>query len=401
MQPLTVLLVSTSYPRNATDWRARFIADMVESLAARDDLEISVWAPPGELPPNVRSALSSHDRQFLDNMTAAGGIAHLLRSSKFGAARYVFDLLSGLRNCYRREKHDILHINWLQNALPLPANDASPVLITVLGSDYRWLSLPGLRTLLRHALRGRRAHIAPNAEWMVPRLSRAFGDIAEVSAIPFGIEQGWYSIEREESACDSGKWLGVTRVTRGKIGHLFEWGASAFTGNKSLHLLGPHQEENLQIPGWVNYHGPTFPEALKSDWMPRAAGLISLSQHDEGRPQVMLEAMAAGLPIIASDLPAHRDIVRHGETGFLVSSQQELQKALEHLSVPSNNRLFGDAARAAAIARYGTWQDCAERYMTAYRTLMDNPGLSISRNRGRNAVRGESFDGAQEGPVEP
>lgn len=371
MKPLNVLLVSTSYPRSAKDWRARFIADMVESLSARDDLRLSVWAPPGDLPKQVRSALTRHDAQFLEQMSDAGGIAHLLRGPKAAAIKHVIDLLSGLRQCYRQTDCDVMHVNWLQNVIPLPRNDKA-VLITVLGTDYRLLKMPGMAMLLRWILRGRPVYIAANAEWMTPLLEKSFGDIATVRAIPFGIEAGWYTIKRTESACDSAKWLAVTRVTRGKIGQLFEWGENIFSRNKSLHLLGPRQEDDFNIPPWINYHGPTFPAALQSEWFPHCAGLVSLSQHDEGRPQVMLEAMAAGLPIIASDLPAHRDIIRHGETGFLVSSQEELKKALEHLSDPSHNRLFGDAARAVAIARYGTWQDCAERYMTAYRTLTDN-----------------------------
>jgi glycosyltransferase involved in cell wall biosynthesis len=80
--------------------------------------------------------------------------------------------------------------------------------------------------------------------------------------------------------------------------------------------------------------------------------------------------MAAGLPVIASDLPAHRDIVRHGETGFLVSTPQELADALNRLSDPSTNQTFGKAARNAAIRLYGTWEDCSSRYLAAYAKLM-------------------------------
>lgn len=371
MKPLSVLLVSTSYPRDASDWRARFIADMVESLAARDDLQLSIWAPPGDLPSTVRSAITDEERRFLEKMTDAGGIAHLLRGSKFRAVGYVLELLAGLRNCYRREPHDILHINWLQNALPIPPHDGRPVMITVLGSDYRLLSLPGLRSLLRRRLRVRKVHIAPNAEWMLPALTEAFGDMATIGAIPFGIEDSWYAVQRNENACASAKWLTVSRITQAKIGTLFEWGAQEFTAPNSLHLLGPLQETGMIIPHWVNHHGPTFPEELKSQWFPNAAGLISLSRHDEGRPQVMLEAMAAGLPIIASDLPAHRDIIRHGETGFLVQSQEELRSALQTLAQPEVNRHFGEAARERAIAHYGTWRDCASRFRAAYDKLLE------------------------------
>lgn len=370
MKPFSVLMTSTSYPKDDSDWRARFIADMVASLAARDDLRLFLWAPPGKLPNQVFSLLDADDARFLESMSQMGGMAHLLRTAKFAAARNGIQLLARLRKCFARAPSDLLHINWLQNALALPCKDKRPVLITVLGSDYRLLGIPGVTWALRHKLRGRKAHIAPNAEWMAPMLHNKFGDIAKVEAISFGIDAAWYSIRRSQSAASTGRWLTVARVTRGKIGNLFAWGKDCFVGARTLHLLGPHQDSSVQLPSWVHYHGPTFPEALASDWFPEAAGLVSLSQHDEGRPQVMLEAMAAGLPVIASDLPAHRDIIQNRKTGFLVSSQEELHEALDFLSVPENNLQFGSAARELAVQRYGTWADCATRYHAAYTELL-------------------------------
>jgi len=51
------------------------------------------------------------------------------------------------------------------------------------------------------------------------------------------------------------------------------------------------------------YHGPVSPDNLWGKWFPLCSGLITLSHHDEGKPQVMIEAMVAGLPVIASDMP--------------------------------------------------------------------------------------------------
>ncbi len=87
-------------------------------------------------------------------------------------------------------------------------------------------------------------------------------------------------------------------------------------------------QEQIEIPAWVHYHGPATPEMLCREWFPRTQGLISLSQHSEGRPQVMLEAMAAGLPIIASSLPAHEDLLRHKDTGWICRESEDLSDAL-------------------------------------------------------------------------
>ena len=130
----------------------------------------------------------------------------------------------------------------------------------------------------------------------------------------------------------TGDWLMVSRVTKGKLGHLLEWGEGLFGQNRKLHLLGPMQEA-IELPDWVEYHGPTNPEALAAEWFPKVCGLITLSSHDEGRPQVMIEAMAAGLPVLASDLPAHRDLLVDGRAGSLLRSPEELARMLNFLII--------------------------------------------------------------------
>ncbi|HXU94190.1 MAG TPA: glycosyltransferase family 4 protein [Gallionella sp.] len=365
---MNVLMSSTSYPENAQDWRGRFIANLAGALARREDIALSLWAPPGELPAGVLSAVTPEDAHWLRQLSQRGGIAHLLRAHRVVAAGAVFQLLARLRRSYRRQPVDVCHVNWLQNALPLWGT-RTPALITVLGSDFALLRLPGMKATVRAVLRQRRAILAPNAEWMRPELEQAFGDLAEIRPIPFGVDAPWFDVVRRPS--DGARhWLAVTRLTRNKIGNLFDWGEGLFGKDRQLHLFGPMQEK-IELPDWVHYHGPTHPAELLQTWFPQAAGLVTLSRHDEGRPQVILEAMAAGLPVIASDLPAHRDIVRHQKNGWLVNARDEFRQGLEWLEDPIQNRETGEAARAWVSGSIGTWDDCAERYAAAYRRLQE------------------------------
>jgi hypothetical protein len=362
---LRVLLVSTSYPQGPEDWKGRFIADMVTALAKRQDLALSVWAPPGDLPATATDAAAASDRIWLAGLLARGGIAAALRGRKRDAAGTAFGLLRRLYALYRREPCDVVHVNWLQNALPLWGG-RTPALVTVLGSDYGLLRQPGMAAMLRAVFRQRPVVLAPNAAWMQPRLETLFGEVARIQPVPFGVDRPWFEVDR--SLAGPGAWLAITRITRNKVGDLFNWGEGLFDEQRWLHLFGPMQEQ-MALPSWVTWHGPTHPAELQKNWFPRATGLITLSRHDEGRPQVMLEAMAAGLPVIASDLTAHRDFLRQGTTGWLVSDKQDFATTLKRMEEMDSNRRIGEAARQWIKTEIGDWDDCAGRYHALYREL--------------------------------
>ena len=365
---MRVLMVSTSYPRDASDWRGVFIRHLTGAIAQADSMTLSLWAPPGDLPRGVKSATEPAESKWLGDLMAAGGIAHLVRSGGARGIAAPFTLLRMLQSLYRREAdQDLYHVNWLQNALVLP-HDGRPLLATVLGTDMQLLRLPGMTQLLRRAFRNRKVAICPNAKWMVLELQRRFGDQAIVRYVPFGIEPGWYAIDRVSTT--PSKWLCVSRLTRDKIGTLFDWGARVFSGSgRELHLFGPMQED-IRVPAWVKYHGPASANSLRSEWFPKARGLITLSQHAEGRPQVMLEAMASGLPIIASHIPAHEDLLQHGLTGWLCRSEDALCEAIAALDDESLNRAIGLRAKAWAQSEIGTWNDCARRYLELYEEIV-------------------------------
>lgn len=364
---MKILMASTSYPLHEEDWRGRFIYDMATALGKQPSQQICLWAPAGPLPPGVTSALLPGDAEWLANMLGLGGIAHLLRTRKLTGLTYGIGLLRRLRRSLKKTPTDLAHINWMQNALALWGT-STPAVITVLGSDFRLLALPGMRQALRHVLKQRRAVLAPNAEWMAAELNHVFGDIADIRPVPFGVEASWFDVQRIPQGSTK-KWLVVSRLTSGKLGKLFEWGEGLFCGENELHLFGPMQEQ-ISLPSWVHYHGSTHPAALRDQWFPAASGLITLSCHDEGRPQVMLEAMATGLPIIASDLPAHRDLIRHGETGWLATSQGAFSDAINLLGDPVQNVQMGEAGRKFVREQIGTWDDCANRYQSLYTEIL-------------------------------
>ena len=367
-------MTASSYPVGDADWRGRFIYDMAESLASSGKVNLRLWAPQGRLPASVASALTEDDAVWLEKLLNQGGIAHLLRRHPIAGGIQAIGMLRRLRRVYQDfavfdRSTAVVHANWIQNALPLKGTNL-PALITVLGSDLALLRLPGMVAMVRAMLRGREAILAPNADWMVSGLEMHFGDLAEIRTIPFGVHGRWFAVERQPEAIGSGDWLMVSRVTRAKLGYLLDWGEGLFGEKRKLHLLGPMQE-NVELPVWIEYHGPTNPEDLVSEWFPKVQGLLTLSTHDEGRPQVMIEAMAAGLPILATDLPAHRDLLMDGRTGCLVRTRDELVRMLDLLDHPQENLRIGNSAQSWVREAIGGWDNCAERFVAAYKDILE------------------------------
>lgn len=70
---------------------------------------------------------------------------------------------------------------------------------------------------------------------------------------------------------------------------------------------------------------------------------------------IILEAMAAGLPIVATRVGGVPEAVEHGQTGLLVEPRRpdRLAEALSHLLTdPESRRRFGTAARGRFQERY-------------------------------------------------
>lgn len=358
------------YPRDAADFRGVFMRNVLFALARAPGTRVTAFTPPGELPPGVEQAATAQESAWLGELIATGGISHVMRKGGVGALLAPLRLLGMLGRAFRRHRNiDVYHVNWLQSAIPLP-RDGKPLLVTVLGNDLRLLRVPGVTSLIRRALRGRPAAICPNAPWMMEPLQQAFGDIAHVESVEFGIDPAWFKIIRmSPGASVPQRWLAVSRLTHDKLGPLFEWSAPLFADrSRELHLFGPMEQE-VEVPAWVHYHGPASPAQLARDWFPGATGLITLSRHAEGRPQVMLEAMASGLPIIATRMPAHSSLVEDGETGLLVDDAPGYAAALETMGTPATNSAFGTAARARVAVSPGTWDDCVRRYRRVYQRL--------------------------------
>lgn len=93
-----------------------------------------------------------------------------------------------------------------------------------------------------------------------------------------------------------------------------------------------------------------------------AADIFCLCSHNEGLPNVILEALACGLPVISTDVGGISEILHHYDYGSLVPANQP--DSLTHYTAAIKKMLSTPSAREQ-IADYGkqfTWQKSAKHY---------------------------------------
>ncbi len=128
----------------------------------------------------------------------------------------------------------------------------------------------------------------------------------------------------------------------------------------------------------VPFHAVDQAEAISSgrlytheglrDAVYRASSVYLCASDSEGTPNPALEAMACGLPVVTTPVGNMPELVRDGETGFLVSRTVEaVETALQELG-RRDWRAMGRQARDAVLNGW-TWPQQARRYEAMFRDL--------------------------------
>jgi glycosyltransferase involved in cell wall biosynthesis len=105
----------------------------------------------------------------------------------------------------------------------------------------------------------------------------------------------------------------------------------------------------------------------------KAMDIFVLPSYHEGMPRSIIEAMASGKPIVATDIPGCQDEVVHEETGLLVpvrDAEALSQAILKLLRDPNLARRMGQAGQKRAIELFDERLVC-ERIVAAYQRIIE------------------------------
>lgn len=97
----------------------------------------------------------------------------------------------------------------------------------------------------------------------------------------------------------------------------------------------------------------------------KQSNLFLFPSRHEGMPNAVLEAMASGLPVIASRIAGNEELVVHQKTGLLVESEnlESLRAALQELiQDPTRAQEMGAASRQRVEESFG-WENTARQYV--------------------------------------
>ncbi len=152
--------------------------------------------------------------------------------------------------------------------------------------------------------------------------------------------------------------------------------ANGAAAHSQLLLVGPgklrpeleHLAEELNLSGRVHFLG------LQDDIPPilSSADAFVLTSTREGNPLAVMEAMAAGLPVVATSVGGVPELVEDGRQGFLVRSgdRNGLAHAMTRLiRDPKAARAMGRAAHKRAVERFDV-STMARRYLDLYEQVV-------------------------------
>lgn len=324
---LRVLALTHVFPRSAEDPSAPFLLTWARALREAG-VDVGVVAPHDAGLPSahhingvgVRLARYAPDRH---ERLAYRGEMHQLARSPLGpplVGSLVGALAARLRAQVRRARPDVVHVHWwLPGAIVarLAAVDV-PLVCTVHGTDVALIeSTPRLATIARWALRGCDRLEAVSSD-LAERLTRVTG--LPVDAVnPMPLDAAWLSGPLGQTTAASStlhrplEVLGVGRLVPEKGFADLLSAAAVAQPRLRVTIVGDGPQRPLLVDHattlgvGLRLLGRLSPAELRRAYT--EADVVAQPSHREGFGLVAAEALAAGVPVIATDSGGARDVL--------------------------------------------------------------------------------------------
>lgn len=387
---MKICVISTSFPRFVGDYSGLFVFRLCRALVSLN-LKIDLVAPihKNTVAFEMMDGCRVHRfRYFVPKRLQClaygpGGIpVNLKRRPGLFLLIPFFMGMFALKSLQVSKEADVVHAQWLYSgliALFLKKMSGIPFVVTLRGSD------------VLKAQQGKWTHFI--ARWVMKRASFVTTVSQEmknwviaqgipsdrVAVIRNGVDlHGLHKKDPQDPIC---RFIFVGSLVPGKgVKYLIQAFSSLYALEKNTHLLivgDGEQMNNLKddvrekgLNDVVAFTGIKASDQI-AELMLHSDCLV-LPSLSEGIPNVVLEAMACALPVLASNLPGIREVVKNEETGFLVAPKDVAdltKKLLLLVRNPVRRQKMGDGAYQHLSEMNLTWEQSAKQYLEVYKKV--------------------------------
>jgi len=387
-----VLHVTTSFPSSSKDFSGAFVYRLIKAQTQKG-LKCKVLCPYSKS--DVKDwpkGIDVYRFKYSSDPTltsASGGIPAALKLNPYLYFNIPSFLFYMARNIISLSKDvDIIHAHWSICGFTCGITKhfhKLPIVTTLRGSDVYRAKNSSLYRLI-HGINGKTS----NAIICVSNsLLRDFMKLSpkyksKVSFIPNGVGEEFYKLALIDKVKYPIRFLFIGSLIELKQVELLISALSLIKGAGDKWLLtiagdGPMRAslerlcKKLGIEEFCSFLGKVPPFDIPP--LISKHHVLVLPSKREGRPNVVLEAMASARVVIASDIESCRELVSHNKNGFLFdsSSPQGLYQILRQVvNNPNIIPILGNNARNWMIKEGLSWDRCAERYMEIYSKLLEN-----------------------------
>ena len=276
---------------------------------------------------------------------------------------------------------DVLHAHWtLSGAVGLLTHwrHQRPIVVTVQGSDvYQIPKLPlggaFTRWVLTHC-----QQVTALSTSLQGAAAAAGIERARIEVIPNGVDVGTLGTPAPHGEREPVLLFVGYLIERKGVRYLLEAAPAILARHPELRIVligkGPEEQrlreqaQALGIAGSVAFVG-FLPHAEVIEWMQRSL-LLVLPSVEEGQGAVLLEALAAGTPVVGSNVDGIAEVItpQVGRLFPVADAAALASQVNDLLATAACWQQASDAARSLALATYD-WRVLAQRYLALYGAL--------------------------------
>ncbi len=396
---LKVGILTTSFPRFEGDFAGTFVDQYARELA-RSGCQVKVLAPHDTAVNPSRSRHGCEVNYFkyffpqsLQSLAYGAGMVSRLKQNWLRALQMPFFLVSFFLSALRLAgKSDLLHAYWTPSglvALMVKGIRNVPVVVTLWGSDIYFARTPLFAGIFKWLMRKADAIVCESDSFRNQLIQLGI-PTKKISVIANGIDFEAFKPSDKTTARrrlnlpqDKTIIINVGGLSPVKDQKILIEAASQIIANKPdllLVLVGEGEtrkelEALVQSKGLQEQvHFTGFQKVTKiPDWL-NSADIFVLTSVSEGNPNIILEAMSSGLPIIATAVGGIPEMIRDGEEGLLIpprSPEALAEKLNTLLGDPELQKKLSQNALKTVQSNYASWEKQASQLKALYAGLLN------------------------------